>query len=129
MASGKTKNKKLQKCGNSVAEKNVEECCRCPFMGWRKKAKNSGKYTWSTPAFFATHHAAQREVQTCMLMMTFSKSKDQPGKIASPARGQLNRENEYFPFAPEKLVSRDRCVPGTRYHTWYQCSLSYCYNS
>ena len=22
---------------------------------------------------------------------------DQPGKIANPARGQLNRENEYFP--------------------------------
>ena len=29
---------------------------------------------------------------------TFSKkSMDQPGKVANPARGQLNRENEYFP--------------------------------
>ena len=28
---------------------------------------------------------------------TYSKSKDQPGKVANPARGQLNRENEYFP--------------------------------
>ena len=27
---------------------------------------------------------------------TFSKSMDQPGKVANPARGQLNRENEYF---------------------------------
>ena len=26
-----------------------------------------------------------------------SKSMDQPGKVANPARGQLNRENEYFP--------------------------------
>ena len=26
-----------------------------------------------------------------------SKSVDQPGKVANPARGQLNRENEYFP--------------------------------
>ena len=26
-----------------------------------------------------------------------SKSIDQPGKVANPARGQLNRENEYFP--------------------------------
>ena len=25
-----------------------------------------------------------------------SKSMDQPGKVAKPARGQLNRENEYF---------------------------------
>ena len=34
---------------------------------------------------------------------------DQPGKVANPARGQLNRENEYFlsPCVPENLVSRD----------------------
>ena len=25
---------------------------------------------------------------------TYSKSKDQPDKVANPARGQLNRENE-----------------------------------
>ena len=29
---------------------------------------------------------------------TYSKSKDQPGKVANPARGQLkSTENEYFP--------------------------------
>ena len=28
---------------------------------------------------------------------TYSKSMDQPGKVANPACGQLNRENEYFP--------------------------------
>ena len=29
---------------------------------------------------------------------TYSKrSVDQPGKVANSARGQLNRENEYFP--------------------------------
>ena len=35
---------------------------------------------------------------------------DQPGKVASPARGQLNRKNEYSQsalFVPENLVSRD----------------------
>ena len=26
----------------------------------------------------------------------YSKRMDQPGKVANPARGQLNRENEYF---------------------------------
>ena len=33
----------------------------------------------------------------------------QPGKVAHPARGQLNREINVFPsaFAPENLVSRD----------------------
>ena len=33
----------------------------------------------------------------CMYGHTYSKSMDQPGKVASPARGQLNRENEDFP--------------------------------
>ena len=28
---------------------------------------------------------------------TYNKSMDQPGKVANPASGQLNRENEYFP--------------------------------
>ena len=29
---------------------------------------------------------------------TCSKSMDQPGKVANPARDQLNRENEYLPI-------------------------------
>ena len=28
---------------------------------------------------------------------TYSRSMDQPGKVADPARGQLNRKNENFP--------------------------------
>ena len=34
---------------------------------------------------------------------------NQPGKVANPARGQLDRENEYspVPVVPENLVSRD----------------------
>ena len=28
---------------------------------------------------------------------TYSKSMGQPGKDANPTRGQLNRENQYFP--------------------------------
>ena len=40
---------------------------------------------------------------------TYSKSMDQPGKVANPGRGQLNRENYISPsaFAPENSVSRD----------------------
>ena len=33
----------------------------------------------------------------CMYGPTSSKTMDQPGKVANPARGQLNRENGYFP--------------------------------
>ena len=45
----------------------------------------------------------------CVYGHTYSKSMDQPGEVANPACGQLNRENEHFPvsalFAPENLVS------------------------
>ena len=33
----------------------------------------------------------------CMYGHHIQQEKDQPGKVANPARGQLNRENEYFP--------------------------------
>ena len=50
-------------------------------------------------------------VPDIMYGYTYSKCMDQPCKVAHPARGQLNRENELFPvrvqFAPENLVSRD----------------------
>ena len=36
--------------------------------------------------------------ETCMVI-TYSRSMDQPGTFANPARGQLNRENEYFPVS------------------------------
>ena len=44
-----------------------------------------------------------------ILWYTYSKSMDQPGKVANRTRGQLNRKNQYFlsAFAPENLVSRD----------------------
>ena len=33
------------------------------------------------------------------MAITYSKSNDQPGKLANPARGQLNRDNECFPVS------------------------------
>ena len=33
----------------------------------------------------------------CMYGHTYSKSIEQPGKVANRARGQLNIKNEYFP--------------------------------
>ena len=41
-----------------------------------------------------------------MVSHIHSKRQDQPGKVAHPARGQLNRENEYF------------SVPGSRLTIW-----------
>ena len=37
----------------------------------------------------------QYSMYVCMVI-TCSKGEDQPGKVANPARGQLNRENGYF---------------------------------
>ena len=46
-----------------------------------------------------------------MVIMCYSKSMDQPGKVANPARGPLNQRKRIFPMfparAPENLVSRD----------------------
>ena len=39
----------------------------------------------------------------CLYGHTYSKSKDQLGKVANPARGQLNRKNEYFPLLVRSL--------------------------
>ena len=33
----------------------------------------------------------------CMYGHTYRNGMDQPGKVANPARGQLSKENQYFP--------------------------------
>ena len=45
----------------------------------------------------------------CMYGHHMQQSMDQPGKVANPARGQLNKENNIplSPCVPENLVSRD----------------------
>ena len=42
-----------------------------------------------------THY--RYEVGMLKVPATYYLSKDQPGKIDNPGRGQLNSENEYFP--------------------------------
>ena len=42
------------------------------------------------------HRGTRLNTMYGMYSSTYSKSMDQPGKVASPARGQLNRKNEYF---------------------------------
>ena len=45
-------------------------------------------------------------VYVCMVI-TYSKGMDQAGKVANPARSQLNMNISLSPFAPDNLVSRD----------------------
>ena len=58
----------------------------------------------STCTYFCTinqqHTHSSRPMNTIVhvcMAITYSKSMDQPGKVANPARGQLNRGNGYFP--------------------------------
>ena len=59
------------------------------------------------------HHPEGKNVRrhVCMYMYghTYSKRMDQPGKVANPARSQLNRKINISlsAFAPENLVSRE----------------------
>ena len=39
------------------------------------------------------HESSCGEESSCLYGHTYSKSMNQPGKVANPARGQLNREN------------------------------------
>ena len=51
-------------------------------------------------------------MNACMYGHTYSKSMNQPGKVANPARGQLKKKMNISlsTFAPENLVSRDGFV-------------------
>ena len=37
------------------------------------------------------------------MVIAYSKGKDEPGRVANPARGQLNRENVFFPVPVRAL--------------------------
>ena len=50
-------------------------------------------------------------------IITHSKSNDQPGKVANPARGQLQKENEYFPVHCA-LQTVFKCVCVMQKHRW-----------
>ena len=53
----------------------------------------SRAYTWCS--------TLMKYITVCMYVCMYGhhiqQSMDQPGKVANPARGQLNRENEYSP--------------------------------
>ena len=45
----------------------------------------------------ALNSTSERKPVVIMYGHTYSKSMDQPGKVANPAPCQLNREDEFFP--------------------------------
>ena len=88
--------------------------CRRPGRGWSRDAQTEAELQ---AAAYVMHEAGQclktdtrhaqlqgtvRYAYVCMVITYSKSSMDQSGKVGNPARGQLNRETEYF------LVSRDR---------------------
>ena len=56
--------------------------------------------TFSRCIMLLQHRPLSYFPYSCMyvcMVITYSKGKDQPGKVANLTRGQLNRENEHFP--------------------------------
>ena len=52
--------------------------------------------------------------QSILYGHTYSKSMDQPGEVANPARGRLNKEGEYFPVGFGSPVPRQPAHLHTR---------------
>ena len=59
----------------------------CSLLVEREPATGGVNWSWES---------ALLSIYLCVYGHTYGKSMDQPGKVASPARGQLNRKNEYF---------------------------------
>ena len=76
---------------------------------WRSTRKTAGEIwrRFVNSYNITVKNLAQLNVgMLCMyvcIVIIYGKNEDQPGKVANPARGQLNRENGFFlsSFAPE----------------------------
>ena len=64
-----------------------------------KKSESIVYMGWIFDISLCESSTNQSIIYVCRYNHTYinSKSMDQPGKVANHARGQLNRENEYFP--------------------------------
>ena len=93
--------------------------CAGEFLLW--------EFYWNEPGFLSFSYKKKGRARSsrshgfpvCILIVItylYIVSRDQLGKVANPARGQLNRKNEYpmSPLAPENFISRngfDRPAP------------------
>ena len=106
-------------------------------MPWRGFIFSAIDPTWTVWHFFPQTGGCSEGLgafrfffkYVCMVII-YSKSMDRPGKVANPARGQLNRENEYFPvrvraweFGLVRRVrqSRPASACSSPYSAWIWC--------
>ena len=64
--------------------------------GERKKTAILRRRGRADEALESRREQLRRHFRVCMVI-TYSKSMDQPGKVANPVRGQVNGGNEKFP--------------------------------
>ena len=62
----------------------------------KTKTKDTMSVDYSSICYIGSS-IGEVSMKALRMVITYSESMDQPGKVANPARGQLNRENEYFP--------------------------------
>ena len=89
--------------------------------------------SWQRPTAKSSMRGSDTCMYWCMYGHTYSKSMDQPGKVANPARDQLNRENEYFSVPVRALEfgvarrvrqSRPASACPSQYSGWVWCLLT-----
>ena len=83
-----------------------EKSCRRMAAYYASSVK--GYLSPLNPARYSAARLKACAATTVCMVITYSKCIDQPGKVANPVRGQLNRENEYFPV---RVRSRLRIWP------------------
>ena len=79
---------------------------RSYFALLNRKQQKTKQYTAVIVVHLAVHRSTTvlvYRVNTLLLVTYVQLVMDQPGKVANPARGQLNRENEYFPVRVSRL--------------------------
>ena len=74
----------------------------CYFDGGNPQVIIEARYYKTTcpKGLLAMYEKSRSKV--CMVSI-YSKSEDRPGKTTNPSRGQLNRENKYFPVSVSAL--------------------------
>ena len=90
---------KHDRTGQNTTEKESQATSSKP-----EASGTTNTFMYTTLKSIHTHtytHTTLRSIRLrsvlCMYGHKYSKSMDPPGKVANPACGQLNRENDYFP--------------------------------
>ena len=82
---------------------------QCPRSAPSPSTSSTTQYTRNNYVAYVPSGRVNQVTMYVSSHICSSKSMNQPGEVASPARGQLNRKNEYSlsAFVPDNLVSRD----------------------